>query len=96
MAFNSDCYGLFHRSVNYFLWVELHRVLYLFLQDNQLGESELMDLAENYSRRFRVDSLGVYDALFKLWQHSTSEFVPAIKEVRHAHTSIVRSSQVNY
>ena len=74
----------FHCSGNYFLWVELHRVLYLFLQDNQLGESELMDLAENYSQRFRVDSLGVYDALFKLWQHSTSEFVPAIKEVRQS------------
>ena len=76
--------GGFHCSGNYFLWVELHRVLYLFLQDNQLGESELMDLAENYSQRFRVDSLGVYDALFKLWQHSTSEFVPTIKEVRRS------------
>ena len=54
----------------------------LFLQDNQLGESELMDLAESYSQRFRIDSLGVYDALLKLWQHSTSEFVPSIREVR--------------
>ena len=42
----------FHYSGNYFLlWLELHRVLYLFLQDNQLGESELMDLAENLGSR---------------------------------------------
>ena len=72
----------FHGSGNHFLWVELHGVLCLFLQDNQLGESELMDLAESYSQRFRIDSLGVYDALLKLWQHSTSEFVPSIREVR--------------
>ena len=39
----------------------------------QGDESHLVDLAERYAQRFKVDSLGVYDALVNVRQHSMNK-----------------------
>ncbi len=45
-------------------------------QTGGLNEEQLVSLAEDYASRFKVESLGVYDALKDVWRHqnNTSDF----------------------
>ena len=62
-----------------FIVLLLHKMKYVFVtltsppsfQDGSANENMLAGLAEDYAGRFRLESLGVYDALLDIWKHVT-------------------------